>query len=119
MEILFLVGRILLGGYFLMNGFNHLFKNKMLSDYAASKKVPMPGISVFVSGLMILVGGAGIVLGIYVTLSVALICFFLLAVSFKMHMSDTMSFAKNMALLGAALTLLSIPQPWSFSLLSL
>ena len=127
MEILFLIGRILFGGYFIMNGLNHFMKNKMLADYAASKGVPASSLLVYLSGLFMLFGGFGILLGVYIQWAVALLVIFLLVVSFKMHafwaisdpmarMSDMVNFTKNMALLGASLILLAIPTPWPFSI---
>jgi len=72
MEYLFLLGRILLGGYFIKNGYNHLKNLNMLTGYAQSKGVPMPKIAVFVTGLMLLFGGLGILLGVYVHLYFAI-----------------------------------------------
>ena len=85
MEIIFLIGRILFGGFFVMNGFNHLTKTGMMAGYASSKNVPMAKLAVIFTGLMILLGGAGIVLGVYIKLSVTLLVIFLFFVSFKMH----------------------------------
>ena len=127
MEILFLVGRILFGGYFLINGLNHFLKNKMLAEYAASKGVPAARFAVYFSGLFILLPGLGILLGVYIQFAVLLLVIFLLVISFKIHnfwaisdpmakMSDMVNFTKNMALLGAALTMLSIPAPCPLSL---
>ena len=42
MIYLFVLGRILLGGYFIMSGFNHFKNLGMLTGYAQSKGVPMP-----------------------------------------------------------------------------
>ncbi len=127
MEIAFLIGRILFGGFFVMNGLNHFMKASMVRGYAQSKGVPSPGLAVPVTGLMILGGGLGVILGVYIELSVALIAVFLFFVSLKVHnywavqdpmqkMSEMVNFTKNMALLGAALTLLAVPQPWVYSL---
>jgi uncharacterized membrane protein YphA (DoxX/SURF4 family) len=127
MDILFLIGRILFGGYFLMNGMNHLFKSAGLAGYAASKGVPQPKLAVFSSGLLILFGGVAIILGVYILYAVGALALFLIPVSFMMHafwkISDPMqkimeqvNFMKNMALLGAALMLLSIPMPWIMSI---
>lgn len=124
--VLFLIGRILFGGYFFFNGSNHLMKTRMMAGYAASKGVPAPKIAVIVSGLLIFLGGLGVLLGVYTKLSLLLIATFLVVVSFKMHaywrvsepnakMSDMINFTKNMALLGANLMMLSVPTPWEFS----
>jgi len=128
MEILFLIGRIIFGGFFIFSSFNHFFKNKMLADYAASKGVPSAPFFVYISGLFILLGGLLILLGVYIQFAVLLLVIFLLVTSFKIHnfwaiadpmakMSEMVNFMKNMALLGAALTMLSIPTPWPLSLL--
>ncbi|OGZ01664.1 MAG: DoxX family protein [Candidatus Liptonbacteria bacterium RIFCSPLOWO2_12_FULL_60_15] len=126
-EILFLVGRVLFGGYFVMMGLNHFMKNGMLTGYARSKNVPMAKLAVMGSGLLLLAGGLGVLLGGYVQWAVAALALFLVPVSFTMHafwaipdpmarMGDQVNFMKNMALLGAALMLLTIPGPWPFSL---
>lgn len=116
--IIFLIGRVIFGGYFAMNGFNHFKNGKMLIGYSASKNVPMPHLAVYFSGLLILVGGVGIILNIYSIISLILIIVFLLPVSFMIHsywkISDQMArmtemthFLKNMALIGSALMLIS------------
>lgn len=126
MEILFLVGRILFGGFFVMNGVNHLKKLGMLTGYAQSKSVPSAKFAVFFTGLLLLFGGLGVILGVWVEWAVLALVVFLVGVSFKMHnfwadqdpnmkMSNLVNFNKNMALLGAALVLLAIPAPWPYS----
>jgi len=125
MKWLTLIGRIIYGGFFVYNGLNHLINLKMLAGYAAMKGVPAPQVAVLVSGLMILVGGAMVVLGWKVRLGAWLIVLFLVPVTFKMHnfwavtdstrrMVEMVSFAKNMALLGAALMIM-LPKSWPLS----
>jgi putative oxidoreductase len=126
MEYLFVLGRVLLGGYFAMSGFNHLKNLNMLTGYAQSKGVPMPKAAVLLTGLMMLLGGLGILLGVYVQVSIYLIAIFLFVVTLKMHqywkadeaskMGEHINFYKNMGLLGAVLMLLAIPLPWVMSL---
>ena len=117
----FIVGRILLGGYFLMSGYNHFKNLKMLTGYAQSKDVMMPREAVLLTGLMMVLGGAGILLGVYVQYAIALLAVFLLVVTLKMHqfwtikdpmarMGEEVNFKKNLALLGALLLLLSVPE---------
>ena len=66
MTTLFLIGRILFGGFFFLSGFSH-FKNLSGSTgYAQSKGVPMPKISVIVTGIMLLLGGASIIFDSYI-----------------------------------------------------
>ncbi len=127
MDYIFLISRILFGGYFVVSGWNHLRHSDMLSGYAASKKVTSPKAMVIISGLMIFLGGLGLVLGVWVGISVLLIVLFLIPVTFIMHnywaatdpsakMSDKVAFMKNMALIGAALAFLAVAMPWPFSL---
>lgn len=128
MDYLFLLGRVLLGGYFVMNGIGHFKNLGGMTGYAQSKMVPMPKQAVMLTGLMLLLGGLGILLGVYVGYSIYLLILFLLAVSFKMHkywkedeqmsrMGEQINFMKNLALLGALIMLLYIPTPWLMSLM--
>ena len=123
MDYLFILGRVILGGYFIKNAYNHFKNTAMLSGYTASKGVPMPKLAVLVTGAMLLLGGLGILLGIYINLAVAILVLFLLGTLMKMHvywkvedpmarMGEHVNFYKNLALIGALLLLLSIPQPW-------
>ena len=117
MVYILLLGRILLGGYFIMAGFNHFKHLQNMTGYAQSKGVPMPRESVLLTGVMMLLGGLGILLWIYVTWSIYLLVLFLLVTTFKMHqfwnitdpmqkMGEEINFKKNLALLGALLMLL-------------
>ncbi|MFZ1019541.1 MAG: DoxX family membrane protein [Minisyncoccia bacterium] len=127
MFYLFILGRIILGGYFIMSGVNHFRHLKMLAGYAESKKVPMASTAVWFTGLMMLLGGLGILLGVWIEFSVLLLSVFLLVTTLMMHqywtvsepgakMSEQINFMKNMALLGAVLMLLAIPLPWAAAL---
>ncbi len=128
MKPLFLIGRILFGGFFIYNGINHFRSHAGLTQYAGSKKVPAPGVAVSASGAMLLIGGASVLLGIKPKLGAAAILAFLASVSPTMHnfwaaedpnqrMNDTVHFAKNMALLGAALALMGVEEPWAASVM--
>ena len=127
MAILFLLGRLLYGGYFVWASLNHFTKNQALAQYAAAKKVPFSRVAVYLSGVFIFLGGLGIVLGVFINWAVLLIAIFLIIVTFKMHaywvdtepasqMSNRVNFGKNLALLGADLLLLAISQPWPLAL---
>lgn len=119
MEIAFLLGRLIFGGYFVMSGINHFTQKKNMSAYAQSKHIPSPELAVALSGAVLFVSGACIIFGWFVTISLLALIAFLFIVSFTMHnfwkvtdpqskMSDQINFMKNMALLGACLLLLSI-----------
>jgi len=126
MNIILLIGRILLGGYFFIEGANHFLKLNDLTNYTKSKGIPLPQASVIVSGLLLLVGGLGILLGVYVHMAIITLVIFLIPVTFTMHafwkdsdkmtrMSGKINFMKNMALLGSLLMLYALYSfDWSF-----
>lgn len=128
MNILFLFGRIIVGGYFLMNAWKHFTQLDAYSGYAASKGVPSPKAGVFVSGVLILLGGLGVLFGVSPTASITLLILFLAPVSFYMHafwkvndpnarMQEQIAFMKNLALIGALLMLYAVPLPWAYTVL--
>lgn len=126
MSIVFLVGRIILGGYFLFNAFNHLTNVDQMEGYAASKDVPLPRMAVIGTGVLLALGGAGIVLGFAPQLAILLLLLFLLPTTFMMHefwslegeerMNERVNFTKNLALVGALLMLLTLSSGWPLSL---
>ena len=128
MVYLFVLGRIIVGGYFIMNGYKHFKNVSGLAGYVQSKGVPMPKESVLLTGLMMFLGGLGVLLGVYVAWSIYLLVLFLLAAAFKMHqywkvtdpmarMGEEINFYKYLALVGLLLMLLAIPTPWLWSLM--
>lgn len=125
--VLLLIGRILYGGFFLISGVNHFAKMNSYKQYAAMKGVPAPSVAVGGSGLLILLGGLSVLLGFWPYIGLLLIVIFLLGTTPKMHdfwsvsdpmtkMGEQVNFMKNVALLGAALAMAAIPQPWPMSL---
>lgn len=127
MDIAFLIGRIILGGFFAFSGLNHFMQLEGMSGYAASKGLPMPKAGVIVSGLMLVAGGVLLILGIYPLIAVILLVAFLIPTSFMMHdfwavpaeqkQGEMTNFMKNMALAGALLMILAIPEPWPGALM--
>ena len=114
-----MVSRILFGGYFVLNGLNHIIKGSSMVGYASSKKVPMPKTLILISGLLILLGGLGIIIGFYVPFAVLAIEVFLIVITVVMHdfwnqadksarMMEYTQFMKNIALMGGALAFLFI-----------
>jgi len=94
----------------------------MLSQYAASKKVPMPDVAVSVTGAALVIGGASILLGVKPKLGAAAIIGFLAVVSPvwriqdpNQRMNEMINFTKNMALLGGAVALMGVEEPWPAS----
>ena len=118
-EIALIVGRILFALLFINSGIAHFTKNSAMTGYAQFKKVPLARVSVYVSGLMILLGGLYIALGFYADLGALLIAIFLIPTSFLMHafwkesdatakQNETISFFKNLSLAGAALIIFAL-----------
>ncbi len=127
-DMALVIGRLLFGGLFVYNGVNHFRNRAALVGYAQYKKVPAPAAGVMVSGIWLLISGLSVVLGIRPQVGSLMIVAFLLIVSPVMHnywaatddnsrMNDFINFTKNAALAGAALMFLSIPRPWTFSLM--
>lgn len=85
MTYLFLLGRILFGGFFALNGLSHLTNLEKMTGYAASKNVPSPKVAVFLTGVLLLLSGLSIVAGIYPTLGIWGIIIFLIPTTFMMH----------------------------------
>lgn len=111
-----------------MNGYRHFKHLDAMTGYAQSKGAPMPKQSVMVTGVMMLLGGLGILLGVWVKVAILLLVLFLVGTLAKMHtfwtvtdpmakMAEEIQFYKNAALIGALLMLLSLPTPWMMSLM--
>jgi uncharacterized membrane protein YphA (DoxX/SURF4 family) len=122
MKTAFLMGRIIVGGFFLYNGVDHFVNRAMLSGVTASKGIPYPDIAVLASGVLLLIAGVSFLLGWKPIVGIVAVTVFLLPVSISMHafwkeagaarMADMANFAKNIALLGAAWMFAAIPRPW-------
>ncbi len=128
MDIVLLIGRVILGGFFITSGINHFSNFGMMKGYSQSKGVPAPGAAVAGTGLLLLLGGLSLLLGAYPEVGVILLVIFLLGACFMMHnfwtvqdaqakMGERVNFMKNWALIGALLMILSIPLPWPYSIL--
>lgn len=127
-DILHLIARILLSAMFIRSGYRHLVQSKPLGEYAkAVGHIPMPREAVFVSGVMLLLGGVSILLGFHPRIGATLIFIFLVVAAFTMHqywaLTDPMQragqeaqFWKNLTLAGAMLWIVARtgwPWPWT------
>lgn len=126
-ETLFLIGRLLLGGYFLLAAFGHFRNVRMMAGYATSKGVPAATVAVVGTGLLLAVGGLSVLLGVYPLVGLAALALFLAGVTPMMHafwkledpmarMGEMVNFQKNVALLGAVLMLTVLGSTWPVSL---
>src|SRR5581483_6086097 len=126
MKAPFMIGRLLFGGFFLYNGINHFVQREGMAQYAEGKNVPMPNLAVTASGAALIVGGASLLLGIKPKIGTAAVIGFLAGVSPVMHnfwkqedpqqrQTEMIQLSKNMALLGGALALMGVEEPWPAS----
>jgi len=126
MKAAFLLGRMILGGFFLYSGIHHFQERKSIAQYSSAKNVPAPDAAVMGTGAMLIAGGASILLGVKPKWGALAIMAFLAGVSPVMHdfwnledpaqrQNETINFTKNMAMLGATLALMGVEEPWPAS----
>lgn len=117
MDIVALIGRILFALVFLGSAFGHLTQSAAMAGYAQSKRVPAPRATVLATGVMQLIGALMVVLGAWGDLGALLLAIFLIPTAVIMHgfwtetdpqarQNEMIQFLKDMALAGAALTLI-------------
>jgi putative oxidoreductase len=127
MRALFVIGRAIFGGFFAYNGVYYLQHSDDMAQHAAAKRVPGAEQAVQATGALLLAGGLSIMAGIQPRMGLAAIVAFLIPVSLQMHrfweepdpmkrQAETIQFMKNMALVGAALTMMQIKEPWPASI---
>jgi uncharacterized membrane protein YphA (DoxX/SURF4 family) len=126
MRSLFLVGRALFGGFFIYNGINHLNQSAAMEGYAVSKGVPAPAVAVNGTAALLLAGGVSVLAGLKPRQGLAALVAFLIPTTLQMHRFweqpdpqqrtvEMVNFSKNVALIGAALALMQVNEPWPAS----
>lgn len=109
---LVLFGRVFFSLYFIIASFGHFEQSAI--DIAIKKNIPFPDNFVLITGLMALIGGFGLILGIFTKMGSLLLMVFLILVTLYMHnfwaISDVVEiqnqqvlFLKNLALLGGTI----------------
>lgn len=122
-----LVGRIAFGGFLAFSGLNHFTNAGQMSQYAEAKGVPLPSFGVVATGVMLIGGGLGIVLGAFPVLAAGALAVFFVGVTPLMHdfwavpddqQQDEMTqFTKNAELFGASLVFLALGDlTWGYAL---
>ncbi len=91
------------------------------------KGTPAPTLAVGGSGVLLLLGGASLLVGFHPSVGVIVLVIFLLPTSFMIHnfwtiqdaqakVNEMAQFQKKIAILGLLLMTLLIPRPWPTSL---
>lgn len=121
MDTIMLIGRILLSLIFLASGIGHLTKADAMTGYAQFKKVPSPKASVLLSGALMLLGAAGVILGVWADLAALVLAALALITGIWMHnfwtvadpqakAAEQAGFFKNVALAGGGLVIFVLAQ---------
>jgi uncharacterized membrane protein YphA (DoxX/SURF4 family) len=125
---LFLLGRILFGATLAFMGLNHFMEVDTMAGYAEFKGLPAPRFSVIASGLVLVLGGLGVVVGAFPVLAAGALAAFLLVSAVTMHdfwsvddpeekQTELTSFLKNVYGAGAAVALLAVGgTAWPYAL---
>lgn len=126
LAIAFLLGRVAFGGLLAFQGLNHLLDLEGMAGYAEMKGVPAPTLAVAGSGLLLIGGGLGIVLGVYPLVAAAVLVVFFVVTTPTMHdfwtapddqaENEMIHFIKNVELLGASLIFLALAtEAWPYA----
>ncbi len=127
MRTSFLIGRIIVGLFYLYSGIDGFINLKGKIGYAASQGTPFPQITVAISAALLIIAGLTIITGFEVRFGVLALVLFFVPVTLIIHdfwnvqdpmqrLSEWRSFQSNFALMASALMFLAIPQPWPYSL---
>jgi putative oxidoreductase len=127
MSLIFFVGRILFGSFFIKNGYQHFKNVESMQKYAGAKGVPHPKLAVLGSGVLLWIGGLSMLTGLWPGFGLLALVAFLGPVTYMMHpywkesdpmmkATQSVQFWKNLALIGAVLMITMIQAPWPYSL---
>lgn len=122
----FLVARLLFGGFLAFQGLNHFLDREGMTGYANAKGIPAPGLAVLASGALLIAGGLGIVAGIFPAVAAGALVAFFVVVTPTMHdfwaaedeaaETELVQFIKNVELLGASLAFLALSgAEWAYA----
>ncbi len=116
MDVVFLIGRILFGVLFIYSGSGHFMAAEAMQGIARQRGAPSPGVTVPLTGAVIIVSGLAVILGVLPDLAALLIAGFLFLTALIIHafwtvddpqmrQMEQVQFFKDLALAGAALML--------------
>ena len=126
-KTLFLVGRVLVGFFFLVMGMNHFGNLESMTTMVADVGLPAPMVAVVVSGILLVLAGLSFIIGFHPPMGVLAAALFLVPTTLVMHdfwaiedpaarQAELTTFLRNIGLLGAVLVFLAIPRPWPMSI---
>lgn len=128
LETVLLVGaRVLFGGVLAFMGLNHFLQLEQMSGYAEFKGIPAPKLSVLASGALLVLGGLGIIVGVFPLVSALAVGGFLVISALTMHdfwavgedekQDEMTAFLKNVVMAGGALAIATLAtQSWDVAL---
>jgi uncharacterized membrane protein YphA (DoxX/SURF4 family) len=117
---LLVIGRAIFGAFFFFSGLHHFIDRPELAAAAAGAGVPYPDVAILATGALLVMGGVGLLSGLWPRLGAAMIIVFLIGVTPVMHafwndppgpqhVANMMNFFKNVGLLGGAFIAAAIP----------
>jgi putative oxidoreductase len=115
---------VLLGIFFLLNGFNHFYNTHTLKEYAQKRGLFAPKTMVILSGLLLTAGGVSLISGYLVVPGLLGLSLFLIISAFTLHkfweeknremiMLEAMHFVKNWAILFELVYIASVIEGWT------
>lgn len=125
--VLLVVGRVLFGGVLAFTGLNHFTQTEQMAGYADYKGLPAPTFSVLASGALLILGGLGVIVGVFPVVAAIALAAFLLVSAVVMHdfwavpddqrQDEVNSFLKNVSLAGGSLVVAAVASSgWTLSI---
>jgi putative oxidoreductase len=96
------LARLLMSSLFIWDGVEQLRNPSATADYFESVNIPVPGVAVWVSIVILLLGGAMLLVGVKARWAAAALALFCLFTAFAVHLpaSDMLNFYKNLVMAG-------------------
>lgn len=113
--LIFFTVKLFLCLFFILSVFSKVFRNKMMVEYATSKRLPMPAISVIIAAIIELLGGFAMIIGYQAAIASWILFVYLIPTSLIFHnfwaaseaekQNQFVNFMKNLAIMGGLLIL--------------
>jgi uncharacterized membrane protein YphA (DoxX/SURF4 family) len=111
--------RVLFAVFFVVAGIGHIRQGQMIAGYARSKGVPLASLGGWPVGVVLLVGSASIILGVWPDIGALLLALWVIVAAVLVHnfwtvqdpqqrQMELQNFNRNITYLGGALALLAI-----------